>query len=330
MTAERSSRIMNNRYLFPIVAIALAAALFQLMQAGIPSQALAKEQQKVFSTPDQAIKAMMEAIRKNDEPALVSLIGEKNRDLVVTNDRAMDAYGRKKLYKIAAEKLTKQFKGNNEIILVMGKIEWPFPFPLVKDEAGWHFDGDRGREEMINRRVGRNELNAIAVCRLYVQVQKDYASKDREKDDIIQYAQKFRSTKGKRDGLYWPSDPSKKDDLSPLGPALVESQEYTESRKEGDPYYGYYFRILTKQGESAPGGAYDYIINGHMVAGFALIAWPSDYGISGVTTFMVNQRGKVYEKNLGADTSKAVQEITEYNPDKTWKAVKEKGMLATE
>ncbi|MHC9541312.1 MAG: DUF2950 domain-containing protein [Vulcanimicrobiota bacterium] len=321
---------MKNRYLFLILVVAIAGIVFHLAQAGSSTSAFAQGSQKVFADPDEAIRVLLEACRINDETKLIELFGAGNKDLVITSDRAMDAYGRKKLYRIASEKLVKQQKGKDEIILVMGKIEWPFPFPLVKEGTGWHFDSVKGRDEIINRRVGRNELNAIAVCSVFVEAQRQYASKDREGDGIIQYARRFNSTMGKKDGLYWTSDPSKNEDLSPLGPALVESQEYTSNRKEGEPFYGYYFRILTKQGESAPGGAYDYIINGHMVAGYAMIAYPSDYGTSGVTTFIVNQCGKVYQKDLGKDTIRAAQEITEYNPDKTWKVVQDKGILATD
>lgn len=318
---------MRKNYLYLVIFAVLGGILFQYELLN-PAYAVSK--QTVFATPEEAIRVLVEACRTNNEQKMIEIFGTENKDLIITRDRAQDAYGRKKLYSIAKEKIVKQYKGNDRIIIVVGKIEWPFPFPLVKDASGWHFDSEKGREEIINRRVGKNELNAIACCLLYVRAQREYASKDRCNDGIIQYAQKFKSSKGKRDGLYWPSNPSKKADLSPLGPAIAESHQYVSNRKIGDPYYGYYFRILTKQGENAPGGAYDYIINGHMVAGYALIAYPADYGTSGVITFIVNQSGKVYEKDLGKDTEKIAEEITEYNPDKTWKPVKDKGMLATD
>ncbi|MDQ7821305.1 MAG: DUF2950 domain-containing protein [Candidatus Eremiobacteraeota bacterium] len=312
------------------IMIFCASTIFGVLLTGAPGPAMAQGQQKMFSSPDEAAQMLLEACRNDDEKKLIEFFGEKNRDLMVTQDRAMDTYIRKKLHRFASEKLVKQEKGKDTIIFVVGKLEWPFPFPLVKEGAKWRFDSVAGREEIINRRVGRDELNAVALCRHYVQAQRRYAEKAREGDDIIQYAQKFGSSPGKRDGLYWSADPSKKDDISPLGPALAESQEYASSRKQGEPFWGYHYRILTKQGREAPGGAYSYIINGHMVAGYALIAYPSDYGTSGMTTFIVNQSGKVYEKDLGKDTIKAAQQITEYNPDKTWKLVKEEGILATD
>jgi hypothetical protein len=318
---------MKKIFLYIVIMTACAGILCAFATNG---PACAQGQQKVFATPDEAARAVIEACRTNNEQKLIEIFGAENKDLLITKDRAFDAYSRKKMYGLASEKLVKEHKGKDKIVLVIGKIDFPFPFPLVKEGTGWHFDGAAGREEIINRRVGRNELNAIALCRLYVEAQREYAKKDRSKDDIIQFAQRFGSSPGKKDGLYWPTNPTKNEEMSPIGPALAQSREYASDRKEGEPFYGYYFRILTKQGEQAPGGAYDYIINGHMVAGFAMIAYPSDYGISGVTTFIVNQRGKVFQKDLGNDTIKVAEGITDYNPDKTWKVVQEKGIMATQ
>jgi len=314
----------NSQYL--CAAACLACILILCAQSG----AIAQGQQKIFATPDQAANALIDACKAHSEQKLIELFGAENRDLIVTRDRAMDAMIRTKIYRGAAEKLVKQKRSSDTIILLVGKIEYPFPFPLVRDGKGWRFDGPAGREEIINRRIGRDELNAIAICRHYVKAQRKYADRDRNNDDVIEYARKIGSSEGKKDGLYWPSDPGKKEEMSPLGCVLSESKKYAELRKPGEPFYGYYFKILTRQGARAPGGAYDYIINGHMVAGCAMIAYPSDYGISGVTTFIVNQRGKVFQKDLGKDTLKAAEEITEYNPDKSWKTVQENGTLATD
>jgi hypothetical protein len=321
---------MKKIYFHLAMVIALIGICVVCSQVGQFTPAYAQGSQKTFATPDEAARTLIEACRTNNEKMLIELFGAENKDLVTTSDKAFDAYSRKRIHRFASEKLIKQQKGKDTITLVVGKMEFPFPFPLVKEGGKWRFDSAAGREEIINRRVGMNELNAIAICHLYVNAQREYASKDRSNKDIIEYAQKIKSSPGKRDGLYWPSNPTKKDDISPIGPALAQSsEEYQAGRKEGDPYYGYCFRILTKQGADAPGGAYDYIINGHMVAGFALVAYPADYGTSGVITFIVNQRGKVLQKDLGKDTVNAAKEITEYNPDKTWKVVKEPGTLIT-
>jgi hypothetical protein len=317
---------MKKRYVYLCMIAVFAIVLIVPAQAGAP--AAGKDSQKVFATPDQAIHVLMEACRTNNDQKLIELFGAENKDIIITRDRAMDAYGRKKIYQASLEKIVKKNKGKDTIIVEVGKMEFPFPFPLVKSGAGWRFDSAAGREDIINRRVGRDELNAIAVCRLYVKAQRQYYSKDRDKDDVLEYAEKFASSPGKKDGLYWASDPAKKEEASPIGPALSESKHYTAIRKQGDPFFGYYFRILTKQGEKAPGGAHDYMINGNLLAGYALIAYPSDYGTSGVVTFIVNQRGKVYQKDLGKETLKLAEEVTEYNPDKGWIPVQESGTLA--
>jgi len=330
--ADEDKRRENGKMKKICMVLFLAAAIAALtimpaVAAGTPAPA--QGGQKTFTTPDEAIRVLIEACRTNNEQKLIELIGAENKDLIKTNDRAHDTYTRKKLHGLSLEKLTRVNKGTDRIILEFGKLQFPFPFPLVKGKSGWYYDGVAGREEIINRRVGRDELNAIAACRLYVKAQKKYAALDRDRDDVIEYAQKFASSPGKRDGLFWPADPSKKEELSPLGPVLAESKKYASLRKQGEPFHGYYFRILTKQGDKAPGGAYDYVINGNMVAGFALIAYPSDYGISGIMTFIVGPRGKVYQKDLGRDTLKVAEEMNDYNPDKSWSLVQENGTLAT-
>jgi len=321
---------MKHRYTFLCIAFACAGILMLLVQAGAVSPAFSQGQQKTFATPDEAIRSLLDAFRTNSEQKLVAILGAENNDLVATKDKAQDAIIRKKIYQMSCEKLIKEKYGKDGISIAIGRNEWVFPFPLVKEGKAWRFDSKKGREELINRRIGKDELNAVAVCRYYVKAQKEYAGRDRNNDDIMEYAVKFRSSKGKMDGLYWPADQSHKGDVSPFEALFEKSRKYALARKQNEPFYGYCFRILTKQGEMAPGGMYDYIINGHMVAGFALIAYPAEYGTSGVMTFIVNQRGKVYEKDLGADTAKVADEIKGYNPDKTWKLVQENGSLATD
>lgn len=319
---------MKKNHLNILIVTALAGVMYLFAFSKAP--ALADGQQKTFTTPDEAIRVMLEAFRTSDEQKLMEILGPENKDLITTSDRAQDAYARKKLYALACEKLIREKSGDNKLIILAGNTEWPFPFPLVKEGTRWRFDSAAGREEIINRRVGKNELNAVAVCRLYVKAQREYISRDRNGDDIMEYALKFGSTPGKHDGLYWPYDPALKEAPSPLEDLIRKSSKYTKERKKDEPFYGYYYRILTRQGEVAPGGAYDYIINGHLMAGYAMIAYPANYGTSGVMTFLVNQRGKVYQKDLGADTLKIAQEITSYNPDKGWMVVQENGTLATD
>ncbi|HWX20532.1 MAG TPA: DUF2950 domain-containing protein, partial [Candidatus Binatia bacterium] len=207
-----------------------------------------------------------------------------------------------------------------------GADAWPFPIPLAKADGQWRFDTEAGRQEVLNRRVGGNELGALSVCRAYLEAQREYAAKDRDGDEVLEYAQRLRSTPGKHDGLYWPLRAG--DEQSPLGPLIAAARVEGYRRQarimtdEPSPYHGYYFKILTKQGKHAPGGKYDYIINGHMIGGFALAAWPAEWGNSGVMSFIVNQQGKIYEKNLGPKTAMLAKAMTRYEPDRTWSLVK--------
>jgi hypothetical protein len=219
-------------------------------------------------------------------------------------------------------------EGDAKVILHIGNENWPFPIPIVKKNGQWFYDTEAGKEEILNRRIGENELTAILVCRTYVKAQREYTLKDWDGDGIFAYAQKLRSDRGKRNGLFWRSAPG--EEVSPLGELVAKARvegykKETAVFKEekSSPFHGYYFKILTGQGKSAPGGKYNYIINGNMVGGFALVAFPSNWGKSGVMTFIVNQQGKVYQKNLGPDTLKIARKMKVYNPDKSWTPVTE-------
>lgn len=206
------------------------------------------------------------------------------------------------------------------MVLSIGKDAWPFPVPLVKDAAGWRFDAKAGRDEILNRRIGRNELSVIQVLQAYVDAQREYYLRNPQNDRLLQYAQRIASTPGKRDGLYFPTKAGEK--ASPLGPLVVSARAAGYKKGEGGKpvaYHGYHYRILRGQGPDAKGGAYDYVANGRMIGGFGLIAWPASYENSGVMTFIVSHDGVVYEKDLGPDTAAAVQKITRFNPDKSWK-----------
>jgi hypothetical protein len=210
-----------------------------------------------------------------------------------------------------------------KVILHVGNGDWPFPIPVVKKGDHWLFDTMAGKEEILNRRIGRNELNAIQVCLAYVDAQREYVLKDRDGDKLLEYAQKFISREGEKNGLYW--EAKEGEPQSPLGPLIAKAAgEGYAGRKPGgkrNPYHGYYYRILKAQGKNAPGGEYDYMVSGKMIGGFALVAYPAEYGNSGVMTFIVNHDGVVYEKDLGKDTEKIATAMKKFNPDRTWKKV---------
>jgi hypothetical protein len=208
-------------------------------------------------------------------------------------------------------------------VMVIGKEAWPMPIPIVRDAKGWHFDTAAGADEIIARRIGENELTAIDNLRAYVDAQVQYASEDRDGDDVLEYAQKVNSTAGKKDGLYWETAAGSDEELSPFGPFFGEHAAYLSLENNEDPFMGYYYRIISRQGENAPGGRYDYVINGNMIAGFAMIAWPAEYGSSGIQTFIVSQNGKVFQTDLGDLTAGAATAIQVYDPDDGWALVTE-------
>ena len=214
-------------------------------------------------------------------------------------------------------------KDDKNIILRVGNQDWPFPIPIVKVGENWRFDTDKGKEEILNRRIGKNELNAIQVCLAYVDAQHEYALKKRERRGLSEYAQKFVSEGGKKNGLYW--ETREGEEQSPLGPLMAKAvKEGYPGKKAGDkrsPYHGYYYRILKSQGKNSPGGEYDYVVKGKMIGGFALVAYPAEHGNSGIMTFMVNHDGVVYEKDLGKDTEKNAMAMKQFDPDQTWKKV---------
>jgi hypothetical protein len=206
-------------------------------------------------------------------------------------------------------------------VLVIGDAAWPMPIPIVRAGDRWRFATEEGADEIVNRVIGGNERNAIYVMHAYIDAQRAYAARDRDGDGVLQYAQKLASAPGKHDGLYWPADAAKDEEVSPFGPLIAESAAYLKGHVAGDPYRGYHFRILTRQGKSAPGGAYSYVINGRMIAGFAMVAYPAEYGKSGVMTFIVSHNGKVYEKDLGKDSAQIGAQMTTFDPGAGWQEV---------
>jgi hypothetical protein len=280
--------------------------------------AMAAPEQRVFETPEAAVDALLEALANDDDTALLDIFGHEHRDLVVGADKAAVREERRQAYDAAQEMWTLSPEAEDRTVVVIGPNAWPLPIPLVKENPGWRFDTEVGKEEILNRRIGRNELEAIELCEAYVDAQLEYASRDRDGDEVLEYGQRLLSSEGKKDGLYWPANAAASEELSPFGPLVADARAYLEGKNPGDPYRGYYFKILTGQGPNPPGGAYDYVINGNMIAGFALIAFPADYGTSGVMTFKCSHQGRIYEKDLGEATKVMAEKIEVYDPDETW------------
>jgi hypothetical protein len=292
-----------------------------LLALALPVVASAEDEQ-TFASPQQAVNALVAAAKTNDTNALHSIFGATGHDLI-----SADVVQATEEYRLFVQRLTEKTKLVNNsdanVTLDIGADGWPFPIPLVKQEGQWLFDTAAGAEEILNRRIGMDEIGAINVCHAYVDAQREYASEDRMGDGVLAYAQFLRSTPGTHDGLFWPTN-QPGEELSPFGPLVAQARVdgYHRTAKmlndEQAPYHGYYFEILTRQGRHAPGGRYGYIINGRMIAGFALVAWPAEWGNTGVMTFIVNQQGNVYQKNLGPRTVKIAKAISTYDPDDTW------------
>jgi len=278
----------------------------------------AQARQKTFGTPQAAVEALVKAISDQNIKELLAIFGPGSETLISSGDKVDDRESREKLLLRYGEKNRMETEGDEKVILHVGNNDWPFPIPIVKTGERWRFDTKQGKEEILSRRIGENELGAIQTCLAYVDAQREYAVMDRDGDGLQAYAQKFRSTKGKKDGLYWDVTPG--EEPSPLGPlvAKARSEGYMKGEKPA-PYNGYFFRILTAQGANAKGGTHSYLVKGKMVGGFALVAYPASYGVSGVKTFIVNHEGVVYEKDLGPKTANVAKFMKAFNPDKTWK-----------
>ena len=273
--------------------------------------------QRVFESPDAAARALIDATKANDKNALIDIFGAKYRSLVATVDHTADQQDREKFAHAADEYLMLNQQGDDKVIIVVGFQAWPMPIPIVRQQDGWAFDAAAGGEEILNRRIGRNELAAIETLRAYVTAQRIYAQKPRDGTRVRAFALKVGSSPGKHDGLYWPADAQNGEEVSPFGPLIRDPEKH----KFGTPYNGYHFKILTRQGAVAPGGAYSYVINGRMVAGFAMVAAPARYGETGIKTFIVNHYGDVYQRDLGPDTLQAFGAMTQYNPTSKWELV---------
>jgi hypothetical protein len=318
MLTEINNKVLSSPHIFRLFAMAVVALI--LTFAGITAEAAVK--QKGFATPEEAVRAVVTAAKNNDDKGLIAIFGPSAKDLIFSGDAVADKQRRELLLSKYDEKNgLVQEKGH--MVFVIGKDDWPFPIPLVKKGDVWSFDTAKGREEVLNRRIGENELSTIQAMLAVADAQREYALKDIDGDGIPEYAQKVLSDPGKKNGLYW--ETKEGEEPSPLGPAAAKAKQegYKGKKSEGKPvpFHGYYFRILKAQGKSATGGAYDYVVKGKMIGGFAVVASPAKYGNSGVMTFLVNHDGVVYQKDLGKKTEQAASSIKKFDPDKTWKKV---------
>jgi hypothetical protein len=276
--------------------------------------------QRTFATPREAVQATIDAAERNDTAALLELFGPEGKDIVASGDPAEDKDLRAEFARSAHEKLQideDPFRPDR-VTFTVGGQEWPFPVPVIRRGGRWQLDSASGRLEILALRIGRNELNAMEVCRGYAEAQLEYAAEAHDGDGLLKYAQRIVSTPGKQDGLY---TEGVTDSLVSKEFAEAAAARVSTAGNKPDPYHGYYFRVLKAQGPDAAGGAFDYVVNGKMIGGFALVAWPAEYGASGIGTFIINHEGVVYEKDLGAATAMQARQLTRFNPDKSWHQV---------
>jgi hypothetical protein len=282
---------------------------------GLQMAAFAATAPKGFASLDEAVNALITALRAADRKALVEILGPRGGPLVWSGDDVADRAAFQR-FTTAYDRGHRLAGGGGKVVLYVGADDFPFPIPLVPDGPRWFWDTDAGDDELLSRRIGQNELSVIQVCEAYVDAQREYYSRG---TGLLEYAERLESTRGKHDGLYWETRPG--DPASPLGPLVARARAAgypLPPRGRPVPYHGYFYRVLLAQGPDAAGGAYDYVVKGHMIGGFALVAYPATYGVSGIMTFIVNQDGVVYQKDLGPKTAQLANAMKAYNPDKTW------------
>jgi len=302
-----------------VLTCVIAAALFFHGTSSVSFAAAVK--QKSFPSPEEAVKSLVAAIRAEDMKELRVILGPGSEALISSGDEASDRVGREEFLKAYGQKNSLEQASAGKTVLHIGDDDWPLPTPVVKKGATWVFDAHAGKQEILNRRVGRNELNVMDILHAYVDAQHEYATKDCKGGGSVEFAQRLISTEGKHDGLYWQTEEG--EDLSPLGPLVAQASKEGYANPDLQPFHGYYFKILKGQGKHAEGGSYNYVVKGKMLLGFALVAYPAQYRNSGVMTFMVSQEGTIYEKNLGKNTKRIAEKLKIFDPDKTWKKVRE-------
>ena len=307
MTKARKIRFISK------LALLAATATFAL---GIAS--LAQAQQR-FNTPDAAVEALVAAARSGDRRTVLSILGPGSQELVSSGDPVADDNIKQEFLAAYDAQHRIVSESGKPSVLVMGQNDWPFPIPLVQKDGQWSFDTAAGREEILARRIGLNELGAIKAALAYYDAQNEYGDKFKDKTGQAVYAQKIVSSPGKKDGLYWPTSGSEPD--SPLGEAVAAATQQGYRVGAGEPFHGYYYKILTGQGPNAPGGPVDYVVRGNMIGGFGLVAYPAEYGNSGIMTFIINNDGDVYERDLGPRTGRIASRMSEFNPDHNWRKV---------
>ena len=304
MIMLNSLRRATSMGLAAIVAVALLTSASQAQQA--------------YPSPEDAAAALAAAVKTGTRSTILKVLGKNAEDIIESGDDVADTEMRQRFLSAYDAKHSIKVEGNKKATLILGADDFPFPIPLVNNRIGWEFDAAAGRIEILYRRIGRNELDAIQTCLAYVDAQNEYAEKDRTGEGAGVYAQRIVSSPGKKDGLFWRDDR----EPSPLGELAAQaSAEGYKVTEQSAPYHGYYYRILKGQGSDAPGGALNYVVKGKMIGGFALIAYPAEYGNSGVMTFMVNHAGTVYQKDLGTRTDSTANSIYLFDPDQTWKKV---------
>ncbi|MBV5339263.1 MAG: DUF2950 domain-containing protein [Deltaproteobacteria bacterium] len=305
--------------------LALLAVILAHLTAGTSFAASAKLRQSSFSSPARAVHGLFSAVKNNNIKTLKSILGPGSGNLISSGDPVTDQAGRARFIELYNEKNQLEPQGSGRMVLTLGKDNYPFPLPLVRKGSRWVFDTKTGSREILHRRIGRNELVVMDVLQAYLEAQREYARKDHDGNGVLEFARKLNSSTGRQDGLYW--EVKEGEEPSPFGPLMAKAdcEGYGRQLRAAtpEPYHGYYFKVLTKQGNNAEGGEFEYLVNDKMVLGFALVAYPARYRASGVMTFTVNQGGVIYQKDLGRETARIGMEMVSFDPDSSWKSTSE-------